>query len=99
MPQDSLPAWRHWSKLGLPGPSVPDPGPVQGGRANGEEQVEARDVLMASVLVDYFKAHSRRVLVGLHGRDAEDLLAVELLDSCKSAAENGRTNRACCTKS
>jgi putative DNA primase/helicase len=44
----------------------------------GEERVEARDVLMASGLVDYFKAHARRVHVGLHGQDAHDLLAVEL---------------------
>jgi hypothetical protein len=46
----------------------------------GEERVEARDVLMASVLVDYFKAHARRVHVGLHGQDAHDLLAVELAE-------------------
>jgi hypothetical protein len=44
----------------------------------GEEQVEARDVLMASVLVDYFKAHARRVHVGLHGQNTEDLLARDL---------------------
>jgi hypothetical protein len=44
----------------------------------GEERVEARDVLMASGLLDYFKAHARRVHVGLHVQDAHDLLAVEL---------------------
>jgi hypothetical protein len=44
----------------------------------GKEQVEARDVLMASGLVDYFKAHARRVHVGLHGQNAEDLLAKDL---------------------
>src|SRR5215211_848024 len=43
-----------------------------------EERVEAKDVLQASVLVDYFKAHARRVHVGLHGRNPEDLLAVDL---------------------
>jgi putative DNA primase/helicase len=44
----------------------------------GEERVEARDVLAASVLLDYFKAHARRVHVGLHGQNAEDLLAKDL---------------------
>jgi len=46
----------------------------------GAEQVEARDVLMASGLLDYFKAHACRVHVGLHGQDAHDLLAVELAE-------------------
>jgi hypothetical protein len=44
----------------------------------GEEQVEASDVLLASGLLDYFKAHARRVHVGLHGENIEDLLAEEL---------------------
>jgi hypothetical protein len=44
----------------------------------GEERVEARDVLMASGLVDYFKAHACRAHVDLHVQDAHDLLAVEL---------------------
>jgi hypothetical protein len=44
----------------------------------GEEQVEARDVLMASGLVDYFKAHARRVHVALHGQNSTDLLAKDL---------------------
>jgi len=44
----------------------------------GEEQVEASDVLLASGLLDYFKAHARRVHVGLHGHNGEDLLAREL---------------------
>jgi hypothetical protein len=46
----------------------------------GEEQVEARDVLMASGLVDYFKAHARRVHVGLHGQNPTDLLAKDLAE-------------------
>ena len=46
----------------------------------GEEQVEARDVLTASALVDYFKAHARRVNVGLHGQNTEDLLAKDLAE-------------------
>jgi putative DNA primase/helicase len=46
----------------------------------GEERVEASDVLMASGLVDYFKAHARRVHVGLHGQHAEDLLAKDLAE-------------------
>jgi putative DNA primase/helicase len=44
----------------------------------GEERVEARDVVMASGMMEYFKAHARRVHVYLHGQDAHDLLAVEL---------------------
>jgi hypothetical protein len=44
----------------------------------GDEQVEARDVLMASGLVNYFKAHARRVHVGLHGKNPEELLEVNL---------------------
>ena len=46
----------------------------------GEERVETRDVLMASVLVDYFKAHARRVHAGLHGQNAADLLAKDLAE-------------------
>jgi hypothetical protein len=46
----------------------------------GDEQVEARDVLAASVLTDYFKAHARRVHVGLHGQNTEDLLAKDLAE-------------------
>jgi putative DNA primase/helicase len=42
--------------------------------------VEARDVLMASGLVDYFKAHARRVHVGLHGQNPTDLLAKDLAE-------------------
>lgn len=40
--------------------------------------MEAKDVLAAWVLLDYFKAHARRVHVGLHGRAPEDLLGIEL---------------------
>ena len=46
----------------------------------GEERVETRDVLMASGLVDYFKAHARRVHTGLHGQNTEDLLAKDLAE-------------------
>jgi hypothetical protein len=42
--------------------------------------VEARDVLMASVLLNYFKAHARRVHVGLHGQNTIDLLAKDLAE-------------------
>ena len=42
------------------------------------EQVEARDVFLASVLIGYFKAHIRRVFVELHGTGSSDLLAVAL---------------------
>jgi putative DNA primase/helicase len=42
------------------------------------ERVEPRDVLAGSVLVDYFKAHARRVFAELHGADPTDSLAVTL---------------------
>ena len=42
------------------------------------EQVEARDVLFASVLIDYFKAHIKRVFAELHGEDPIDALAMAL---------------------
>jgi putative DNA primase/helicase len=40
--------------------------------------LEASDVLQASGLLEYFKAHARRVHMGLHGHNGEDLLATEL---------------------
>ena len=46
----------------------------------GEERVEARDVLMASGLIDHFKAHTHRVHVGLHGTDPGDVLAKDLAE-------------------
>ncbi|CAA9346351.1 MAG: hypothetical protein AVDCRST_MAG93-6906, partial [uncultured Chloroflexia bacterium] len=46
--------------------------------SNEKEQVEPRDVLLANVLVDYFKAHIRRVFVELHGTGSSDLLAAAL---------------------
>jgi len=46
--------------------------------SNEREQVEARDVLAASVLVGYFKAHARRVFAEVHGADSTDSLAVAL---------------------
>ena len=42
------------------------------------ERVEPRDVLAASVLVDYFKAHARRVFAELRGLDTMDSLALGL---------------------
>ncbi len=39
---------------------------------NTAERVEAKDVLAAVVLLDYFKNHARRVYVGLHGDDPDD---------------------------
>jgi putative DNA primase/helicase len=42
------------------------------------EQVEPRDVFAASVLINYFKAHIRRVFVELHGKGSMDLLAAAL---------------------
>jgi hypothetical protein len=44
----------------------------------GEERIEVRDVVMASGLIDYFKAHAHRVHVGLHGTDSQDVLAKDL---------------------
>ena len=46
----------------------------------GKEQVEDEDVLAAWVLLGYFKAHAQRVYVGLHGRNADDLLARDLAE-------------------
>src|SRR5215207_1066619 len=46
--------------------------------SNEKEQIEPRDVVAASVLVDYFKAHARRVFAELHGADPMDSLAVAL---------------------
>jgi hypothetical protein len=42
------------------------------------EQVEPRDVFLASVLINYFKAHIRRVFVELHGTGSSDLFAAAL---------------------
>ena len=39
------------------------------------ERVEARDVLSALALLDYFKNHARRVHVGLYGEHPDDQLA------------------------
>jgi hypothetical protein len=51
--------------------------------SNEREQVEPRDVLAASVLVDYFKAHARRVFAELHGGDPVDSLAAALREFLK----------------
>ncbi len=45
---------------------------------NTAERVEARDVLAAVVLLDYFKNHARRVYVGLHGDNPDDRLAADI---------------------
>jgi hypothetical protein len=45
---------------------------------NEREQVEPRDVLAASVILDYFKAHARRVFAELHGASPIDTLAAAL---------------------
>jgi hypothetical protein len=45
---------------------------------NEREQVEPRDVLAASVIVDYFKAHARRVFAEVHGSAPSDSLAAAL---------------------
>jgi Protein of unknown function (DUF3987) len=42
------------------------------------EQVEPQDVFVASVLIDYFKAHIRRVFVELHGTGSADVLGAAL---------------------
>jgi hypothetical protein len=42
------------------------------------ERVESRDVLAAVVLLDYFKGHARRVYVGLHGDNENELLAADI---------------------
>ncbi len=42
------------------------------------ERVEARDVLSAVVLLDYFKTMARRVYVGLHGENPADKLAADV---------------------
>src|ERR687893_2606793 len=44
------------------------------------EQVEPQDVLLAGVLIDYFKAHIKRAFSELHGTSASDLLARALTD-------------------
>lgn len=46
--------------------------------SNEREQVEPRDVFAASVLIDYFKAHIKRVFVELHGTGSSDPLAAAL---------------------
>src|SRR5215211_8900954 len=42
------------------------------------ERVETNDVLAAVVLLDYFKGHARRVYMGLHGQDPDDLLIADI---------------------
>src|SRR5215218_10038623 len=42
------------------------------------ERVEIRDVLAAASLLNYFKGHAKRVYVGLHGQDPDELLAADI---------------------
>jgi len=42
------------------------------------ERVEVSDVLAAASLVEYFKGHAKRVYVGLHGHDEDELLAADI---------------------
>ncbi len=55
---------------------------------NEKEQVEPRDVLAACVLVNYFKAHTRRVFAELHSSDPMDLLAKALEGFLKKQGGN-----------
>jgi hypothetical protein len=62
--------------------------------SNEREQVKPRDVLAASVLVDYFKAHAQRVFAELRGADATDSLAAALrgfLEGCGGGWEGTAT--------
>jgi putative DNA primase/helicase len=43
------------------------------------ERVTMPDVLAAASLLDYFKGHAKRVYVGLHGHDGDELLAADLV--------------------
>jgi hypothetical protein len=42
------------------------------------ERVETRDVLAATLLIDYFKKQARRVYAGLYGQNPDERLAEEL---------------------
>jgi hypothetical protein len=42
------------------------------------EQIEPQDIRAAGTLVEYFKAHARRVHMGLRGQNPKDRLATEL---------------------
>ncbi|HZF59457.1 MAG TPA: DUF3987 domain-containing protein [Rubrobacter sp.] len=46
--------------------------------SDAPEQVEPRDITAAGSLVEYFKAHAKRVHVGLRGQTPKDRLATEL---------------------
>jgi hypothetical protein len=46
--------------------------------SNQSEQVEPQDVLAANELINYFKAHIKRVFVELHGTDPSDVFAAAL---------------------
>jgi hypothetical protein len=46
--------------------------------SDAPEQIEPRDVTAAGSLVEYFKAHAKRVHVGLRGQTPKDRLATEL---------------------
>ncbi len=46
--------------------------------SDAPEQIEPRDITAAGSLVEYFKAHAKRVHVGLRGQTPKDRLATEL---------------------
>jgi hypothetical protein len=46
--------------------------------SDAPERIEPQDLQDAGRLVEYFKAHARRVYVGLHGESKRDLLATVL---------------------
>ncbi|MDP9480202.1 MAG: YfjI family protein [Actinomycetota bacterium] len=52
------------------------------------ERAETKDVLSATLLVDYFKNHARRAYVGLYGENPDDRLAEDLAEFLK--ARGGR---------
>jgi len=45
---------------------------------DASERIEHEDILRASVMVDYFKNHARRVYVGLYGESVEDRVLADV---------------------
>ena len=45
---------------------------------DASERIEREDILRASVMVDYFKNHARRVYVGLYGESVEDRVLADV---------------------
>ncbi len=52
------------------------------------ERAETRDVLYATLLIDFFKNHARRTYIGLYGENPKDRLAEDLAEFLK--ARGGR---------